>query len=127
MTHTDKNLTISRKIAQSVSNSGGRAFYVGGYVRDKILQRSGKDIDIEIHGLTESALTEILSSFGEVLTMGASFGILGLRHYSVDIVMPRSLVTGGIDPFVGTMEAARRRVILQIQAEQTNQVFPELL
>ena len=127
MTHTDKNLTISRKIAQAVRDSGGRAFYVGGYVRDKILQRSGKDIDIEIHGITESALTEILSSFGEVLTMGASFGVLGLRHYSLDIVMPRSLATGEIDPFAGAKEAARRRVILQIQAEQTNQVFPELL
>lgn len=109
MNQTDKNLTVSAKIAQAVKDSGGRAFYAGGYVRDNILGHDSKDIDIEIHGITESALTEILSSFGEVLTMGASFGILGLRHYSVDIVMPRSLVTGEIDPFVGYREAARRR------------------
>ena len=104
-----ENLMMSTKIAQAVSNKGGRAFFVGGYVRDEILGRRGKDIDIEIHGLTEEHLTEILGTLGEVLTMGASFGILGLRHYSIDIILPRSLVNGEVDPFIGTFEAARRR------------------
>lgn len=104
-----RNLTVSNRIAKSVSESGGRVFYVGGYVRDKILGRSSKDIDIEIHGVTESRLNEILHEIGEPLNMGASFGILGLRHYSVDIVLPRSLATGEIDPFVGYMNAAKRR------------------
>lgn len=104
-----RNLTVSKQIAKSVSESGGRVFYVGGYVRDKILGRNSKDIDIEIHGVTESRLNEILHEIGEPLNMGASFGILGLRHYSVDIVLPRSLITGGIDPFVGYMNAAKRR------------------
>ena len=104
-----RNLTVSKRIAKSVSESGGRVFYVGGYVRDKISGRNSKDIDIEIHGVTESRLNEILHEIGEPLNMGASFGILGLRHYSVDIVLPRSLITGGIDPFVGYMNAAKRR------------------
>lgn len=104
-----KNIYISERIAQAVKESGGRVFYVGGYVRDKILGRNSKDIDIEIHGVTESRLNEILHGLGEPLNMGASFGILGLRHYTVDIVLPRSLTTGGIDPFVGYMNAAKRR------------------
>ena len=104
-----KNLTVSQKIAQKVQNSGGQVFYVGGYVRDKILGRTSKDIDIEIHGVTQSRLIEILHALGEPLNMGASFGILGLRHCSVDIVLPRSLTTGEIDPFVGYVDAARRR------------------
>lgn len=103
------NLKMSQKIAQAVRDSGGRVFYVGGYVRDKILGRQSKDIDIEIHGVTTEALCEILSGLGEVLEMGASFGILGLRHYSLDIVLPRSIETGEIDPFIGPKEAARRR------------------
>lgn len=104
-----KNLSMSVKIAEAVKASGGRAYYVGGCVRDKILGRYSKDIDIEIHGLTQQKLIEILSSLGEVLTMGASFGILGLKRYTLDIVMPRSLKTGEIDPFIGEREAARRR------------------
>lgn len=104
-----RNLTVSKRIAQEVYDSGGRVFYVGGYVRDKILGHSCKDIDIEIHDITESRLNEILHAIGEPLNMGASFGILGLRHYSVDIVLPRSLITGKIDPFVGYADAAKRR------------------
>ncbi|MBQ6666284.1 MAG: hypothetical protein IJM68_11935, partial [Synergistaceae bacterium] len=89
-----ENLIMSQKIAEAVNNEGGRTFFVGGYVRDEILGRRGKDIDIEIHGITEERLTEILGTLGEVLTMGASFGILGLRHYTIDIILPRSLITG---------------------------------
>ena len=105
----NKNLSMSLKIAQAVRNEGGRAFYVGGYVRDKILGRFSKDIDIEIHGLSQQNLSEILSSLGQPVEMGASFGLLSLKHYSLDIVMPRSLLTGEIDPFVTEREAARRR------------------
>ena len=104
-----ENLMMSTKIAQAVKNEGGRAFFVGGYVRDEILGRSSKDIDIEVHGLTEEHLTEILGTLGEVLTMGASFGILGLKHYRIDIILPRIAKTGEIAPFIGTKEAARRR------------------
>ncbi|MBQ6969326.1 MAG: hypothetical protein IJP85_03255, partial [Synergistaceae bacterium] len=103
------NLKMSKRIAQAVKESGGRVFFVGGYVRDKILGRQSKDIDIEIHGITLQTISEILSELGEVLEMGVSFGILGLRHYSLDIVLPRSIETGEIDPFIGTKEAARRR------------------
>ena len=109
MNQHDKNLEISQRIAQAVSDSGGRVFYVGGYVRDKILHRHSKDIDIEIHGIRESRLKEILDGLGELTQMGASFGILGLRHYSVDIVLPRSPGTDEIDPFTGFINAAKRR------------------
>ncbi len=107
--NTANNLEISARIAKAVSHAGGRAFFVGGCVRDKILGRSSKDIDIEIHGITESRLIEILHTIGEPLSMGASFGILGLRHYDADIVLPRSLITGEIDPFTGYLNAAKRR------------------
>ena len=50
--------------------------------------------------------------------MGASFGIMGLRHYDIDIAMPRSEKATGrghrdfevfVDPFIGEEKAALRR------------------
>ncbi|MBR0278653.1 MAG: CCA tRNA nucleotidyltransferase, partial [Synergistaceae bacterium] len=109
MKSSAQNLIISERIAKAVNESGGRVFYVGGYVRDKISGRNSKDIDIEIHGVTPEKLREILCTFGDVQDMGASFSIMGLKHYRVDISMPRSLITGEIDPFTGYVDAARRR------------------
>mgnify|MGYP002624524558 CR=1 FL=1 len=109
MSNSANDLEISARIAKAVKDSGGQAFFVGGYVRDKILGRNSKDIDIEIHGITESQLIEILHTIGEPLSMGASFGIWGLRHYGADISLPRSLTTGEIDPFTGYLNAAKRR------------------
>ena len=58
-----------KDIAQKVQLLGGRAYYVGGYVRDRLLGIENKDIDIEVHGLDEEALRELLSSVGEILGM----------------------------------------------------------
>ena len=114
----DKNIEMARKIAEAVHQEGGRTYYVGGYVRDLILGRENKDIDIEIHGVSVQCLEAILDSLGERLTMGASFGIMGLRHYELDIAMPRSETATGrghkdfevfVDPFLGEEKAACRR------------------
>ena len=48
---SDKNKEMAQKIAAAVSDAGGRTFYVGGYVRDQILGKENKDIDIEVHGI----------------------------------------------------------------------------
>ena len=115
---SDKNLTMARRVAEKVRRAGGRTYYVGGYVRDLILGRENKDIDIEIHGISVPCLESILDSLGERLTMGASFGIMGLRHYDLDIAMPRSETATGrghkdfevfVDPFLGEEKAASRR------------------
>lgn len=51
---------IARIIAEKVRENGGRAFFVGGFVRDKLLGTDSKDIDIEVHGLAPETLYEIL-------------------------------------------------------------------
>ena len=51
---------IAEKIAYLVSRKGGRTFYVGGFVRDKILGIENKDMDIEVHGVKPETLYEIL-------------------------------------------------------------------
>ncbi len=114
----DKNMEMAQRIAAEVSRAGGRSYYVGGFVRDQILGRENKDIDIEVHGVSVRCLEEILDSLGERLTMGVSFGIMGLRHYDLDIAMPRSESATGrghkdfevfVDPFLGEEKAASRR------------------
>ena len=113
-----KDLEMARRLAHEVSLAGGRAYYVGGFVRDAVMHRENKDIDIEIHGVTPQQLESILDQLGERTVMGASFGVYGLRHYGLDIAMPRSETKNGrghrdfaifVDPFLGTEKAAQRR------------------
>ena len=80
---------IAEKIAYSVSQKGGRTFYVGGFVRDKIMGIENKDVDIEVHGIKPEILLDILSEVGEPLSYGNSFGIYSLRGHDIDIAMPR--------------------------------------
>ena len=114
----NKNIDMARKIAAAVDKAGGKTYYVGGYVRDLLMGKENKDVDIEVHGITPQALYAILDSLGERIGMGESFGILGLRHYELDISMPRKEKNTGrghkdfeicVDPFLGEEKAAVRR------------------
>ena len=114
----DKNTDISIKLATLVSQHGGTAYYVGGYVRDKIRHKDNKDIDIEVHGIYPYQLESILDSLGERISIGESFGIYNLKGYSIDIAMPRKEDNRGdghkdfdicVDPFIGIYKAALRR------------------
>ncbi len=119
-------MRTAEKIASAVAKSGGRAYYVGGFVRDRIMKKEGMktgssaspDIDIEVHGVEAPRLRAILSDFGEVLTVGESFGIFTLGGSGIDIAMPRTEKAVGrghrdfetfTDPFIGTEKAASRR------------------
>jgi len=106
------------EIARQVAARGGRSFYVGGYVRDALMGRENKDVDMEVHGVTPQQLKDILDGLGQRITIGESFGIFNLKGYSVDIAMPRREEARGaghrdfdifVDPFIGTEGAARRR------------------
>ncbi len=112
------NLKIAEEIALRVKENGGTAYYVGGFVRDRLLGIENKDIDIEIHSLEESALRAVLADVGQILEMGESFGIFSLRGTDIDIAMPRKEKATGrghrdfsvsVDPFIGTKKAAARR------------------
>ena len=112
------DIQMARQLALLVQARGGRAYYVGGFVRDSLLGEAGKDIDIEVHGITPDRLKEILDSLGQRITIGESFGVFNLKGYSLDIAMPRKEEARGqghrdfdifVDPFIGTEAAARRR------------------
>lgn len=116
----NKDMDISKKIADEVNKCGGTVYYVGGYVRDSLLGRENKDIDIEVYGVTPDTLKSICRKFGKIDEVGASFGVLKIKGYNLDITMPRSERATGIghksfevnvDPFMSTKEAAMRRDI----------------
>ena len=52
----DRNAEMARSIARQAEKSGGRVYYVGGFVRDRLRGCTSKDVDIEVHGITPEAL-----------------------------------------------------------------------
>ena len=113
-----KNIEMAKLIAQLVEKENGRAYFVGGYVRDYIRNVPNKDIDIEIHNISVKTLENILDSIGIRNSIGDSFGIYNLSGYDLDIAMPRKekLIAHGhkdfeimVDPYIGTYKASLRR------------------
>jgi len=80
------------KIFDKLDNLNLSCIIVGGYVRDFYLNKSSKDIDIEVYGLDSiTQLSMILKEFGEVNEVGKSFGVckLTLIDLDLDFSMPR--------------------------------------
>ena len=112
------NTFILKEIIEDIFKEGGIVYYVGGFVRDEFLNKKSKDIDLEIHNIEPIKLKAILSKFGEVEEVGASFGILMIKGLDIDFSMPRRERNTGnthtsfeveVNPFLGTYEASRRR------------------
>lgn len=113
-----KNLSLITKIANEIVDNGGQMYFVGGMVRDQILGKQNKDIDVEIHNISVKETTKILSKYGQVSTVGASFGILMLSGIDIDFAFPRHENKTGdkhtnfdvsVNPYMGIKEAAKRR------------------
>ena len=103
-------------IARAVKDEGGRALFVGGWVRDRLLGIPSKDVDVEVFGVPAGRLREILQRFGSLNVVGESFTVFKVAD--VDVALPRRdskvgaghrgfEVTG--DPSMSIEEAARRR------------------
>lgn len=72
----------------SLSNGAVNALFVGGCVRDKLLNIPSKDVDIEVYGLSLDKLQEVLSARFDVKAVGESFGVLKINNL-VDVSIPR--------------------------------------
>ena len=72
--HLDEPLPA---VAAALREAGGRAFLVGGYVRDRLLDIPSKDADIEIFGLTMERVEAVLARFGKVVHVGRAFAYCG--------------------------------------------------
>ncbi len=104
-----EDLNLAKEIAKKVSLMGGKTYFVGGFVRDLLMNKEPNDIDIEIFGIEELGLREILSSLGSLKDITSSFEIYNLTGSNLDITLPRNPDNDEINPFASEIEAAKRR------------------
>lgn len=107
---------LALRIAELVHAHGGRALVVGGFVRDRLLGRESKDLDVEVFGIPQAELPGLLATLGRVEPIGQAFPVYKLGP--VDVALPRRESKTGRghtgftvegDPDMSYEEAARRR------------------
>ncbi len=79
----------AREIARAVAGWGGRAFMVGGCVRDRLLGLDVHDVDVEVYGIEPRALIDRLADRWRLDLVGAAFGVIRLHGQPVDVSVPR--------------------------------------
>ncbi len=79
-------------VCRMLAHAGGRAWLVGGSVRDLLLGRTPGDPDIEVYGLATDDVRHTLDKMGKVEFVGKQFGVFKLRKddLHIDISLPRT-------------------------------------
>ncbi len=73
-------------IFDKLKKLGIKPVLVGGYIRDKLLKLDSKDIDVELYGVDSlKKIEHILCEFGEVNSVGRSFGVCKLSYKGIDL------------------------------------------
>jgi tRNA nucleotidyltransferase (CCA-adding enzyme) len=107
-------------LCRHIHRAGGRAWLVGGCVRDLILDMRVHDYDLEVYGLQADALKTVLNTCGRTELVGRHFGVfkLWLDKLEIDVTLPRSEAKSGtghrgfdisIDPNLSPEKASLRR------------------
>ncbi len=109
-----KQIKEIEQIIAKIQCAGGTSFLVGGSVRDLILEKEIKDIDIEVHNIPLEQLEKTLKKFGSVKFIGQQFGVLRVCGLDIDWSVPRKDSFGRkpevqLDPTMTIKEACRRR------------------
>lgn len=93
------------KICEEIKKNGGNCFFVGGYVRDKLLNIEAVDIDIEVFHINTETLRQILKNykfiehkkFGVFSSDNLTFAMprietkVGKKHYNFTIEINENL------------------------------------
>ncbi len=106
------------EVCRLCRGAGGRAWVVGGAVRDTLLGLPVSDLDVEVHGIPATDLEDLLAAHHQLDRVGRAFGVLKLRGVPLDVSLPRTESKSGLghrgflvrsDPHLGLEEAASRR------------------
>lgn len=112
-----------RRLAEGARARHGRAFLVGGIVRDIILDRAVTDADVEVYGVPATILRELLEELfaGRVHDVGRAFSVYKIAlddTHTLDVSLPRRDSKTGKghkgfdvvgDPNMSVEDATRRR------------------
>lgn len=124
MKNVNTSVERAREIAGAIRQNGGRALVVGGWVRDLLRGHPSKDLDLEVFGVSQERLPDLLARFGRVETVGQSFPVYKVMvtgsdgTAEIDVALPRRESKKGRghkgfevygDPGMSIEEAARRR------------------
>ncbi len=71
----DTPLALATAVAEAARARGGRALVVGGFVRDQLLGRAAKDLDLEVFGVPGGVLPHMLAAIGRVEPVGRAFPV----------------------------------------------------
>ncbi|GIW40720.1 MAG: HDIG domain-containing protein [Candidatus Binatia bacterium] len=104
---------LAREIVRRLHEAGYRAYFAGGYVRDLLLGRKGKDVDVA----TDAPLGEVRRLFPRTIEVGAQFGVLLVVEGGVSVEVARFRTDLGYEDgrhpvdvrFTGPEEDALRR------------------
>ncbi len=116
MTTAAPPLDLALAVAEAARARGGRALVVGGFVRDQLLGRPSKDLDLEVFGVPEAEVAAMLAGLGRVEPVGRAFPVYKLGP--IDVALPRRESKSGRghtaftvqgDPHMSFEDAARRR------------------
>lgn len=106
------------RICRVIADAGGRAFAVGGCVRDAALGLAATDFDLEVYGVEPLRLEALLARHFAIDLVGRSFGVLKIKGLPIDVALPRRESKAGLghrafevlsDPRMSTEEAQSRR------------------
>lgn len=79
---------------QEILDNKGEIFTLGGSVRDSLLGKESKDLDILIRGISIDKINSILKKYGTVNLVGQKFGVIKWKEFGsseeIDIAIPRT-------------------------------------
>jgi len=89
---SEKLQPLVLQLCQAIAQQGGKAWLVGGSVRDLCRQQKAKDMDLEVYGLEADCLLQLAQTFGHTEQVGKQFGVIKLwvKKLEIDLALPRT-------------------------------------
>ncbi len=89
-------IPLAMKIIDLLEQNGAKdVMIVGGFVRDRLLGITSKDVDIEVYGLSYAEILKILAPCFHVDLVGKAFGVIKVGNL-VDVALPRRESKNGL-------------------------------